>query len=976
MTPVAIVGIDCRFAGAGDPEQFWELLRRGEEGIGPVPPQRWDVERYVSEDGRPGTANSRLGGFIEDAEAFDHEFFGISPKEAAALDPQQRLVLQTVWRAIEDATIDPRSLAGSRTGVFVGLMSSEWGNLHMLDFEGLTPQRGSGNGYCMVANRVSYHLDLKGPSIAVDTACSSSLMATHLGVSALVSGECDLVVVAGVNLMLTPALSIFYTQAGLSAPDGRCKPFAAAADGIGRGEGVGVVVLRRLEDAMADRQPVYAVIEGSAANQDGRSNGITAPNRWSQREVMARALERAGVAARDLTFVEAHGTGTILGDMIEVNALGELHGQGRDEPCWLGSVKGNLGHTEGAAGIAALIKTSLAMSKRTVPPTRHSREENPRLKLRENGLRLAKAPVQLPRGRVLAGVSSFGLGGTNVHVVLGSAPPTRWPARDGEAGVLTVSAASPEALRRNAAALLGTLGATADAQLSQVCFSSNRVKASLRHRLAVAGRDRATITGLLSRALSDDAAFEAATGRAGARPRTGMLFTGQGSQYPAMTRRLYEASPPYRERLDAVDQALRPHLGYSLVDALFAGGEEIHDTGLAQPALFAVEYAMGGALLDLGVRPAFMLGHSVGEYAAACLAGALDLEDAARLIVLRGALMRELPRSGSMIAVKAAVEDVRPLVDACADVSLAAVNGPGDVVVSGDSAAVAAIGDRLAAGGARVTRLTVSHAFHSPLMRPVLEAFGEAAATVTARTPSVPVISTLRGRRLDGEPMDGAYWTEHIEGTVRFGDALAVALAGEPTHLVEVGPRPVLLPLARRAGAAPASVRGLVPCPGPAATGAELAETIAALYLDGVEPRWPVLYSDGQRVPRRLPVYEFATAGRFWVDGAVATVVRHTRPGEPAAGAAAPVTAAAVEVGHDPVIAAIAAVGGYAPAEIRLEARLQEDLGYDSVILMQLMDQLKAGFPALGRIPVAEVVPQVATVADLLALVRDPAEVA
>src|SRR4029077_3107524 len=336
--------------------------------------------------------------------------------------PQQRLVLQSAWRAIEDAAIDPRSLAGTDTGVFVGMMSSEWGALNLLDYPALTPQRGIGGGHSMVANRVSYHLNLTGPSITVDTACSASLTAVHLASQALACGESDLVVAAGVNLMLTPALSIFYTQAGLSAPDGRCKPFSANADGIGRGEGVGTVVLRRLDDARADRQPVYAIIVGSATNQDGKSNGITAPNRWSQSKVMRRALDRAGAAACDVTFVEAHGTGTMLGDLIEANALGDLHRDRRDRPCLLGSIKGNIGHLEGAAGIAALITSALALGRGVVPPTVAAAGPNPALRLEKQGLDLATRPVPLGETPVLAGVSSYGLGGSNVHVVLASPP--------------------------------------------------------------------------------------------------------------------------------------------------------------------------------------------------------------------------------------------------------------------------------------------------------------------------------------------------------------------------------------------------------------------------------------------------------------------------------------------------------------------------------------------------------------------------
>ncbi|MYZ40387.1 MULTISPECIES: polyketide synthase, partial [unclassified Streptomyces] len=457
MEPVAIVGIDCRFPGAPDTGAYWDLLMRGADGVGEVPRQRWDAKEFHSQAGEEGHTNTTEGGFIADPDAFDNEFFTISPREAAAMDPQQRLLLQSAWRAVEDAGIAPRTLAGTQTGVFVGIMGNEWAQLHLTDYANVTAQVGSGNGYCMTANRISYHLDLKGPSLAVDTACSSSLVAAHLAMNALLSEECDQALVGGVNVALTPALSIFYTQAGLSAPDGRCKPFSAEANGIGRGEGVGMVVLRRLRDAIADGQRVYAVIRGIAVNQDGRSNGLTAPNRWAQQDVLGAAYRRAGVEPSDVVFTEAHGTGTSLGDMMEVKALGHHHADRTGKPMALGSVKGNLGHTEGAAGIAGLIKVALSLHHRVVPASRYAAKESKQLKLRDQGLRLLKAPLRLPAGPSVAGLSSFGMGGTNAHAVLESAPPhTAYAeAADGAApggigaAVFTLTAPTADALRRN-----------------------------------------------------------------------------------------------------------------------------------------------------------------------------------------------------------------------------------------------------------------------------------------------------------------------------------------------------------------------------------------------------------------------------------------------------------------------------------------------------------------------------------------------
>ena len=544
---------------------------------------------------------------------------------------------------MEDAAIDPRALAGTDAGVYVGMMLSEWGALNLLDFPSLTSQRGIGGGHSMVANRVSYHLNLIGPSVTVDTACSSSLTAVHLGCQALAAGDTDLVVACGVNILLTPALSIFYTQAGLSAPDGTCKPFSADADGIGRGEGVGTVVLRRLDDAVADRQPIYSIITGSATNQDGKSSGITAPNRWAQSKVMQRALDRAGATASDVTFVEAHGTGTTLGDMIEANALGDLHRAERDTPCLLGSIKGNIGHTEGAAGIASLIKTSLALSRRVLPPTVAVAGPNPALRLDQQGLALATTAADLGEGPALAGVSSFGIGGSNVHVLL-TTPPAATAVREvdhDEVGVITVSAHSSDALRRNATALANALDGYDD-DVAAFCYTSNEVKSSLKHRFAVAGTRNELIGALLG---YDMCVRTETPHRRGGRLRIGLLCTGQGAQYPGMTQALYRACPPYRKHLTraaaAVDATFAGPNG--LLTSMFRGGDVIDTTEYAQPALFAVSYAIGAALLDLGVEPTFLIGHSVGEFAAAALAEVLTLDEAARLVVARGAVMQQLP---------------------------------------------------------------------------------------------------------------------------------------------------------------------------------------------------------------------------------------------------------------------------------------------------------------------------------------------
>ncbi|MDO0931746.1 beta-ketoacyl synthase N-terminal-like domain-containing protein [Streptomyces sp. DG2A-72] len=940
MSAVAVTGLDCRFPGAEDPYRFWELLIRGGDGISRVPRERWD----------PGvTGGPGEGGFLADADAFDNAFFTITPREAASMDPQQRLMLQCAWRAFEDAGVAPHRLAGTATGVFVGVMGSEWAQLTLTDLPGITPQIGSGNGYCMIANRVSYHLDLKGPCLAVDTACSSSLVAVHLAVNALLSGECDRALAGGVNIALTPALGLFYERAGLAAPDGRCKPFSAGANGIGRGEGVGAVVLRRLEDALADGDHVYAVIRGTAVNQDGRSNGLTAPSRWSQQEVMAAAFRRAGVEPGDVVFTEGHGTGTALGDMIEAKALGAWHA-GRARPMALGSVKGNLGHTEGAAGIAGLIKVALALHHRTVPVSRFAAHENPGLRLAEKGLRLLKSPLRLS-GPALAGLSSFGMGGTNAHAVLESAPSVRTTASAPPAlgaHVFTLTAPDAPALRRNLAAQAEAIGRR-QSPVGPLCRASHRVKSGHAVRAAVVvGAEEGS--SRLAEALRDERPMAAQQA-----PLIAALFTGQGAQFPTMGAQLYRSSSLYRRHLDAADAALLPYTETSVRDLLLRGDPAVHRTRWAQPALFAVGYALGAALADAGVRPALLLGHSVGEFAAAVHAEALSLADAARLIAARGALMEQLPDGGGMLAVHAPADRLHELVEREPLVGFAAFNGPRSTVLSGDLAAL----DRIASAldGVRVRRLEVSHAFHSPLMRPVLEPFHRIAEETAGGVPRIPFYSTVRGKVLESEPLDAAYWTEHISAPVLFADAAAQLLDERPTHVVELGPRPVLTALARRIATGHPPVP-LHPLPGEAATGTELAATVAALYRAGLDVDWP---AQDEGPTRQLLPYTFATDGRFWRGGLP------TPP--PPVIEAEPEEVSRTDSIEIHVLEAVAGLGGYDVSALSPHSRPQEDLGLDSVTLIELKARVEARLPSLGPLPVEELLGHLSTLGDLIAYV-------
>jgi 8-amino-7-oxononanoate synthase len=970
MCDIAVVGLDCRFPKADDPAALWKLLLDGADAIDEISADRWNAAQLQAD----GATNHAVGGFLSDADAFDNDFFGITPREAEAMDPQQRLLLQTAWRALENATLDPRSQAGSNTGVFVGVMANEWAHLHMRDYGAITAQDGSGNGYFMTANRLSYQLDLKGPSLAVDTACSSSLVAVHLAARALRDGECDQAVAGGVNLALTPALNVFYTKAGLAAPDGRCKPFSGKADGIGRGEGVAVVVLRRMDDALAAGLPIYAVIEGSAVNSDGRSNGITAPNRWAQQQVASAACQAAGIVPAQIAFLEAHGTGTLLGDMIEAKALAQLHRSRRDKPCAIGSIKGNLGHTEGAAGIAGLIKVVLSLQHRLVPASRFADAENTELRLADGGLRLLAEPMELPDGVVYAGVSSFGIGGTNCHVVLASAPEREPAPKTTGGGVLTLSADCLEGLRRNATQLAADIE-TSDIPIAQLCWSTNRTKASGKARLAVVVGDRRDAAA----ALRGD--FDSGTA---ATMSVGWLFSGQGTQYPGMAASLYRGNVLFRNAFDEAEAAMLPHLGRRLREVMDDGS--VDRTEFAQPSIFAVQYAQARALVELGGEPAWLLGHSVGEFAAAVLAEVLSLDDACRLVVARGRLMQQLPTGGAMLAVRAGAGDVAGF-----GLDIAAVNGPNEVVLSGVTEAIEDAARTLTDKGITARRLNVSHAFHSGLMEPMTAEFASVAAQCSYGLPVFPIYSTLHGRMLgDDEPMDADYWSAHVRATVRFADAVAEAMRAEPTHLIEFGAKRTLGPMITRSHP---------DAPGALAVAAGVTETVTALYRDGFDPEWSLLYSKESQVPHRLTGYSFSTTNRFWIrEQAITTAPSATSPevstmdnlialfreqaavlaaygrGGPTAAApigVAPRTAPTVDTAGI-VRAEIARISGFPETALRTTQSIVGDLGFDSIMVTDLFGGLTRRLPGWTVDPAA--FGATTTIADLIAMAGGQAE--
>jgi amino acid adenylation domain-containing protein/non-ribosomal peptide synthase protein (TIGR01720 family) len=874
--PIAIIGLSCRFPGADTTEAFWELLLNGGDAIREVPSQRWDLAAlYDPSSKAPGKLSTRWGGFIENVDQFDPRFFGLSLREAVQVDPQQRLLLEVAWEALERAGQAPERLAGSKTGVFVGISNADYLRL-MRHYGDLNAYSGTGNALSIAANRLSYTLDLRGPSVAVDTACSSSLVATHLACQSLHSGESSLAIVGGVNLMLTPDATIVFSHAEMMAADGRCKTFDARADGYVRGEGCGVVVLKRLSDAVRDGDPVLALIRGSAINQDGRSNGLTAPNGLAQQEVIRAALAQAGVAPAAIGYVEAHGTGTPLGDPIELEALGAVLAEGRstEDRCPVGSVKTNIGHLESAAGIAGLIKTVLVLQHGTIPPHLHLRELNPHIALDRLPLTIPTASREWPRGgqRRLAGISSFGFGGTNAHVILEEAPLAAPAARETERPLhlLALAARSEQALRELARRFSEHLSADPGQDLADLCFSANTGRNQFPHRLTGVGTQAEEI----ARQLRAFAAGERAPGlRSGAlagrqQPKIAFLFTGQGSQYPGMGYELYRTQPTFRAALDRCDEILRPYLEQPLLSVLYPGDAEsspIHETAYTQPALFALEYALAELWRSWGIVPDAVLGHSVGEYVAACVAGVFSLEDGLRLIAERARLMQALPHNGAMATVFESAERVAALLGPEQEqVVIAALNGPRSTAIAGADEPMQAVLARMAAEGIELRPLKVSHAFHSPLLEPMLDALEQRAARVAFQAPAIPLISNLTGQIAAPELITSAgYWRRHTREAVRFADGMQTLAELGYRVFVEVGPRSSLLSLGKRCVAEPSL--WLPSLKHGHDDWRVLLDSLGALHIAGATVDWLGFDRDYQRRRVVLPTYPFERR-RVWLE--------------------------------------------------------------------------------------------------------------
>jgi len=875
--PIAIVGAGCRYPGGVEtPEDLWRNLRDGVDAVRDVPGDRWDADAYYSADRQaPGKMITRRGGFLTQVDRFEPQLFGISPREASTMDPQQRLLLETAYEALESAAIAPDRLAGSQTGVFVGITTSDYGLMQrQMGPESSDVYSATGSALNAAAGRISFTFGFQGPCVAVDTACSSSLVAVHLACQSLRAGECTLALAGGVNVVLLPDAMVLFSKWGMLAPDGHCKTFDATADGFVRGEGCAVLALRRLSDALAAGDPILGVIRGSAINSDGRSSGLTVPSGPAQRQVLQSALANARLEASDIDYVEAHGTGTPLGDPIEVEALGAVLGRGHstERPLLIGSVKTGLGHTEAASGVAGLLKVVMALEHEAIPPHLHFSRPNPGIPWDRLPLKVATGLTPWPRAERArrAGVSSFGFSGTNAHVILEEAPvPAAVRAPEDRVTLVPLSAREEKGLRALAARLAEFVAKEPDVSLADVARTLGSGRSHLSERAALVVDSKASLVTELGALAAGRAPSSGAAGRlnAGERFKVAFLFTGQGAQYVGMGRGLYASEPVFREALDRAAAILARRLDRPLIELLFGtegGASPLSQTAYTQPALFALEYALAELWASFGVTPAVVLGHSVGEYVAATVAGAMTLEEGLTLITERGRLMQALPAGGTMAAVFANADEVSRRVERTAGrVSVAAFNGPEETVVSGDAPAVAELCAAATADGIQSRQLDVSHAFHSHRLDPMLDALERSASAVRFAPPRVPLVSNLTGAPFPSQSApDATYFRRHAREPVRFLDSIAALRGAGVNALVEIGPHPTLLGLVARAtpGASWSTAASLRRGRDDSR---EMLGALGTLYTRGAPVAWDAVRRSESARRVALPTYPFQRE-RHW----------------------------------------------------------------------------------------------------------------
>jgi len=879
--PIAIIGIGCCFpGGANSPEAFWKLLRDGVDAITEVPEDRWNLDNFYDPGGtKPGKIRTRWGGFVDKIDEFDAEFFGISPREASCMDPQQRLLLEVAWEALEDAGQVPENLAGSKTGVFIGIYSSDYLNIQLSvsDRDSINAYTNLGGAHSVTANRISYILNFKGPSLAVDTACSSALVAVHLACQSIWNGESALAIAGGVNAMLRPEATIGFSKASMLSPDGRCKTFDERANGYVRAEGAGVVLLKSLSQAQADGDPIYAVIRGSAVNQDGQTNGISVPNGLAQEAAIREACKQAGISPEQIQYIEAHGTGTPVGDPIEANALGNAIGKNRPagDYCTIGSVKSNIGHLESASGVAGLIKLALALKHRQIPPSLHFETPNPKILFEELRLRVPTALEPWPNGKGprLAGINSFGFGGTNAHVVVAEAP------ENAESGInpksqipnfksflLPLSARSLEALKAVAAAYKDFL-TTEDFSLSDICYTASLRRGHHSHRLTVAGNSKEELTENLSAFLAGETRTGMSDGRSfpDSEPKLAFVFSGMGQQWWAMGRTLLSEEPVFQETIQRCDELLRQYADWSLLEELTASEENSHinSTQIAQCAIFSVQVALAALWRSWGIIPEAIVGHSVGEVAAAHVAGVLSLEDAITVIFHRSRLQAKTAGTGKMLAVGLSLESATLVIAGYEDrVSVGAVNSPSSVTLSGDGSALEEIAKSLELKEIFCRFLQVEVPYHSPLMEPLKAELAECLQGINPQAATIPLFSTVTGQQVEGPEIDGAYWGQNMRNPVLFVTAVEELLQAGYDLFLEISTHPVLTNYISECAANQSKTAATLPSLRRKEPEQIVMQgSFGKLYTLGYPVDWHRLYPQGQFV--RLPSYPWQRE-RYW----------------------------------------------------------------------------------------------------------------
>ena len=876
--PIALIGVGCKLPGnITTTEGLLAALREGRDLISEVPPERWNVDAFYNADPLvPGKTYVRKGGFVENIYHFDAGFFGISDSEAARMDPQQRMVLQAVWHALEDAGQSADELMNSNTGVFLAMMNTN-GYSHLKGvFEGppgINAYDAMGDAMSIAAGRISHFLGLEGPCMTLDTACSSSLVALHLARQSILAGEIDMAIVAGVNAIMHPAVHIAFSKVGLMSHQGRCATFDAAADGYVRSEGCVAVILRRESQAIAKGDRILANIVGTAINQDGRTPALTAPNGRSQEKVMRSALARNGISPNEIGYVEAHGTGTPIGDPIEMSAIVNVYGPGRsdDKTLYVGSVKSNFGHIEAGAGLLGLVKAALSLTHEEIFPSINFTKLNP-------GIDLSRAPVQIPTQRVawkrngsprLAGINSFGYSGTNAHVILQEAPASAngntpkaetKSLMEGENRMVVISAKSNVSLDSLVDEWIEYLNKETTLPIGNVAFTAALGRTHLSHRLALIGSSTEEIKQKLQNWREGRTPKGFASGQVlfKIKPRVGFMFTGQGAQYAEMGRELYENEPRFAQEIDKVAEVMDEELGVPLKDVLFGekSAEYLENTRYVQPALFAIEYALAELLRYWGVEPSYVIGHSVGELVAATISGVLDLEDAAHFVVARGRLMGTLPEGGKMLAVSASVEQVQKwILGREAEVAIATVNGPRAVVVSGTAEGIAAIDEIAQAAGRQTKELEVSHAFHSPLMDPILDELTQVAKSMRTRPARIPIVSNTTGDFYKDE-IKPEYWSQHVRQAVLFHQGVEKIIDSGCSLLIEIGPHPALTPAVVTAFDSP-SLQTVPTLRKDKKDVPNMLGSLATLYVNGAPLKFERLLLGTDYHSVKLPLYPF-----------------------------------------------------------------------------------------------------------------------